>query len=252
MNVYDAKFYQEYDSVTSRSARAVIPHILETIGPHSVLDVGCGGGAWVEVFAAHGVESYGIDGPWAEAGTRIPDRLVTFDFLKARAPYDPKLPRARFDLVTTFEFLEHIDPDKAPAIVAFLTRLTDVVIAGAAIPGQGGRYHVNEQWPAYWQALFAKEGFVAYDFLRPLTWDLESAEPWYVQNAIGYFRGAPPAHVVERATAAALARLQAPAALVHPRMFAYARDPYHQAIWSQVQGLSRSLARKVALKLRGG
>ena len=107
----------------------------------------------------------------------------------------------------------------------------------AALPGQGGTHHVNEQWIDYWANMFGQHGYQPFDFLRPLFWDDARIEPWYRQNAIALFRGPVPDKVVEVAECAALARLRSPSRVVHPEIFALAgrSDP-----WS----LPRELAKR--------
>src|SRR5215212_10034806 len=64
------------------SARSVVPLLLELVRPRSVVDVGCGSGAWLQVFAEHGVtDAVGIDGPYVEpASLRVPtEQYVAMD-----------------------------------------------------------------------------------------------------------------------------------------------------------------------------
>jgi len=224
VSVYNKRFFDMQSEGSAASAAKVVPTIVDLIEPKTVLDVGCGRGFWCNAFENKGVKAYGLDGPWSKDGFQGPkDQFIAFDVLGSNPPFRPNLPIPKFDLVTTFEFLEHIDPPKAEPIVDLITSVTDVVVAGASPPGQGGthagHHHVNEQWPDYWQDLFAKKGFVAFDFLRPIIWNLEGVEPFYIMNPIGYFRGGPSEKVVAAAEAAALANLRNPLGLVHPGMF---------------------------------
>ena len=41
---YDPAFYSENDAFSSKSAEIIVPLILDLVGPHSVIDVGCGTG----------------------------------------------------------------------------------------------------------------------------------------------------------------------------------------------------------------
>jgi hypothetical protein len=99
-----------------------------------------------------------------------------------------------------------------------------VIIAGAALPGQDGNGHVNEQWVDYWVTLFGERGFKPFDFLRPMIWDDDRIEPWYRQNTVGFFRNEPPARLVEAAEQAALKRLRKPDRLVHPSLWVRKAD----------------------------
>jgi precorrin-6x reductase len=51
---------------------------------------------------------------------------------------------------------------------------------------QGGVHHVNEQWPDYWAALFAKRGYQLVDALRARLWNNAQVDWWYLQNAFLY------------------------------------------------------------------
>jgi hypothetical protein len=71
-----------------------------------------------------------------------------------------------------------------------LTRHGDRVLFSAAVPGQGGEFHVNEQPLSYWRDRFHALGFRCFDPLRPqLTGDAR-VEPWYRYNTLLYVRDA--------------------------------------------------------------
>ena len=57
-------------------------------------------------------------------------------------------------------------------------------VFSAAIPGQGGTGHVNEQWPSYWRDLFEAEGFEVSGALRFEFWNDDRVENWYRQNLL--------------------------------------------------------------------
>jgi len=228
---YSDGFYDTQEVRSRGSAEAMVPKIVELLQPKSVIDIGCGVGPWLAEFSKAGVaDCYGIDGPWVDPSRFALDRarLIKFDFANETAPFQPKLPQARYDLMITLEFLEHIHRDTAPALVAFMASLSDVIVMSAALPGQGGTHHVNEQWIDYWADMFRPHGYEPFDFLRPLFWDDDRIEPWYRQNVIGLFRGPAPDKLVAAAESAALARLRKPTRVVHPEIFALAgrSDPW--------------------------
>ena len=54
------------------------------------------------------------------------------------------------------EVAEHLPREKASVFIDTLTKHSGIVLFSAAVPGQGGTYHVNEQWPKYWNELFSR------------------------------------------------------------------------------------------------
>lgn len=166
-----------------RSARRIVPMVMDLVKPHSVVDVGCGLGSWLAVFRQHGIEDFlGIDGFEPEpSGLEIPARQFRRHDLAQPLELD-----RRFDLVVCLEVAEHLLPDHGRALVESLTRLGPIVLFSAAVPGQGGRGHVNEQWPDYWAGCFDPLGYRPVDCIREAIWEDGEVEPWYRQNALLY------------------------------------------------------------------
>lgn len=156
-----------------------MPYLMELLGPRSVVDVGCGKGGWLAEFARHGVErSLGIDGFYVEEEELLIPR-ENFQRLDLEQPLEVE---AQFDLAVSLEVAEHLSPGAAEGFVKSLTELAPVVFFSAAIPGQGGYQHVNEQWQSYWIEHFAKRGFIVIDAIRPRFWGDGEIRFWYRQN----------------------------------------------------------------------
>ena len=180
---YNPKFYRELASA-QESAREILPLVLDVVKPASVIDIGCGTGNWLAIAHELGVRDIlGIDGPWVKAQLAIPPEK----FIEHDLSTPLKLDR-RFDLALSLEVAEHLPPSTAQIFVQSLCDAADVVVFSAAIPGQGGRRHVNEQWPAYWAELFADCGYQGYDFLRPRIWSNPRVTWHYAQNSLIFAR----------------------------------------------------------------
>jgi hypothetical protein len=123
----------------------------------------------------------------------------------------------RFDVAMSLEVAEHLPAEFAASFVSNLTQLSDVIIFGAAIPGQGGTNHVNERWPSYWVALFEKLGFLCFDVLRGDMWYDDRVEWWYRQNTF-VFVNRQRTDLVTNLEAIA-ANCRPPIDLVHPVCF---------------------------------
>jgi len=225
MKFYTRTFYDRRASRAARSADALVPIVAGLMPVRSVVDVGCGDGTWLRAFAEHGAaEIQGIDGPWVpEASLRIPPgQFRRFDLGTAPLPYRDALPQdRRYDLAISFELLEHLEEDRADALVELLCSLSDTLLVSAAAPHQGGTRHVNEQWPDYWADRFARRGYKPFDFLRYAVWDDERIAPWYRQNIIGYFKGDIPPSVRAFGERGIADLLERPRAVCHPGVFSY-------------------------------
>ncbi len=56
----------------------------------------------------------------------------------------------QFDLAICLGVCEHLPKAKSLSVVDFLVGSAPVVLFSAAIPGQGGVNHINEQWQSFW------------------------------------------------------------------------------------------------------
>ncbi len=180
---YDARYFDAQVEGALRSARALVPILLELVEPASVVDVGCGRGAWLCAFQECGVsEVRGVDGAYVEREKLLvaPERFTAADLRR------PEQLTGRYDLALCLEVAEHLPASVAPELVAALTRLSPVVVFSAAIPGQSGTEHVNEQWPEYWDGLFAERSYRLVDVIRPRVYGDSRIEWWYRQNMVLY------------------------------------------------------------------
>ncbi len=89
-------------------------------------------------------------------------------------------------MAVCLEVGEHLPATAAPGLVQALTEAAPVVLFSAALPGQGGANHINEQWSWYWEELFAGQGFVRLDPIRPRVWRNPDVYWWYHQNTLLY------------------------------------------------------------------
>lgn len=164
------------------SAGRIAGILLEAFpGTSSVVDVGCGAGTLLRAFLDRGVPNVrGLDADWVAADQlAIPrDSFTTVDL--ERGIGTP----GHFDLAVSLEVAEHLSPSRASSFVAELAGLSDHVLFSAAIPGQGGVGHINEQWQSYWVRLFRQHNLRCYDLVRPLLWNDAEIPPWYKQNTL--------------------------------------------------------------------
>ncbi len=209
-SIFERIDYEDWLRGSRESARVTVPLVLEEIAARSVVDVGCGLGAWLAVFREHGVDDLvGYDGPWVDR-SRL---LVTPGEFRAVDFHEPIEVERSFDLAVCLEVAHLLDAQHADRFVETLVSLADVVLFSAAIPGQGGLHHVNEQWPSYWAELFLSRDYVATDPFRAALWEQPEVKWWFAQNIVCYVA----ASALERLPGLERARCATtPLPLVHP------------------------------------
>ncbi len=178
---YSPQYYRRLKAGAVHSAKAIVPTVVELVRPTSVVDLGCGTGAWLAEFKRCGVaDTVGVDTTQVPTDELEidPNDFVTTDLT------EPLRLQGYFDLAMSLEVAEHLPAEKSEQFVATLTQLAPVVLFSAAVPYQGGEHHINEQWPSYWVDRFAEQGFVALDPFRRLIWERTDVDWWYAQNLV--------------------------------------------------------------------
>lgn len=185
LTTYSGRFYRNRRRHTETSAKAILSIVAEHISLNTVIDVGCGTGTWLSTAMELGASRIaGIEGGWVS--TEMLDNPA-IQFVNSNiAQSIPDL--GRFDLAINLEVAEHLPPNRAESLVDDLCRLSDSVLFGAAVPGQGGKGHINEQWQSYWRGLFEGHNYQPWDIIRGAVWDNQEVLGHYKQNTILYVR----------------------------------------------------------------
>jgi SAM-dependent methyltransferase len=181
--IYDSFFYEGITATASRAARRVVPYVVEWLEPASVVDVGCGEGAWLAAFLEAGCHGIGIDGPHVDRSRLlVPEEL--FHCYDLEQPLGALVRGQRFDLAVCLEVAEHLSPARADGLVDDLAALSDRLLFSAATPGQGGYGHVNEQPHEFWVTRFEDRGYAASSVLRRRFAENEEVASWYRANLL--------------------------------------------------------------------
>lgn len=180
---YDRKYYGRQVRGALRSARHVVPILHELLKPTSLVDVGCGQGAWLRAWMECGVtDVLGIDGAYTDVERlQVPSALFQSADLSK-----PLVLSRRFDVAQSLEVAEHLPEASADGFIASLVAMASVIVFSAAVRGQGGARHVNEQPLEYWRRKFAAHGYAAFDALRPRVGHDHAVAPWYRYNTVLY------------------------------------------------------------------
>jgi SAM-dependent methyltransferase len=182
--IYDAGYYaRRVEAPAVESAASIADSIVDELRPRSVVDVGCGTGALLEVLRERGCDVFGFEYSKAALEYCRRRRLAVAKFdLEKDVLHDDRA----FDVAVSMEVAEHLPATVADRYVDLLVRVSDTVVFTAAIPGQGGNDHVNEQPPEYWIGKFARRGF-RLDDARTRRWREAweaggKVQDWYHKN----------------------------------------------------------------------
>lgn len=150
--------------------------------PHPyLLDIGCAGGGLVRSIINDGGFAVGVEGSDLSQRTKraewgvIPHHLFTADATKPFILWEDEAPLV-FDIVTAWEFMEHIPADGIEGVLKNVKRhLTPDGIFVCSIstessmidgPGSGIEYHQTVRPKDWWMDRLAAEGFTEDEELR--------------------------------------------------------------------------------------
>jgi len=164
------------------SALKCLKLVRELVAMESVVDFGCGIGAWLEAARQLGAKSIlGLEAEWVRnSETIIPQEKIRITDLANEMLTFSK----QFDLAITIEVAEHLPEEAAERFCRGLTSAAPCILFSAAIPGQGGVNHINEQPLPYWVAKFWRLAYVPLDPIRPFIGKDKSILPWLRQNLV--------------------------------------------------------------------
>jgi len=221
VNSYTRLFFKGEAESSLRAATHIVPLLMELCAPQSVIDIGCGVGAWLATFAKYGVRDIlGVDGSYIQKDLL----LIEAPCFKEHDLTKPLPVTRRFDLALCLEVAEHLPASGSRDLVGSLARLSPFVLFSAAIPNQCGAHHINEQWQEHWVDLFAAEDLVVVDVIRPRIWDNSHIDPWYIQNLLLFVK--PSVLSSHTALLSEYNSIKAqPISLVHPRVYLSWSDP---------------------------
>jgi len=236
---YGATFFAAIEEGSRRSAEAVVPLLIELFAPRSVVDVGSGGGFWAAACLAGGVpDGVAIDGPWVPGAARVvpPERFLEHDLSK------PLSLDRTFDLALCLEAAEHLPASAASELVRCLTEAAPVVVFSAALPGQGGVGHINEQPASHWARLFGSRNYLCFSDIRRRIWNNGAVEVWYRQNLLCFVRQSELARWGARLTSPIhpddpLLDVAHPTLLARHKAMADSREVYSQRLEADVNRL---------------
>jgi hypothetical protein len=154
--------------------------------PRTMADIGCGAGHLVAMAQGMGVRSYGVDMFYPEQPFEGFIHADLAQPMSWRPPFHA-------DLTLCLEVAEHLPQSAAETLCDTLRSVTgSSLLFSAAVPGQGGSGHLNEQPHSYWTEKLEQRGFVqeraATQELRRCWLRSAPSAWWYGRNVIALRR----------------------------------------------------------------
>jgi hypothetical protein len=188
MSVFNDNFYLD-NRTRIKSAEEFLSHLFKYYKPKSLVDVGCGRGAWLKVAQNLGVNNLlGIDGKWNK------EKLILKNTKKSKVKFIYKnlnhffKAEKKYDLAICLEVAEHLNSSSAVNLVKSIINLSNAIVFGAAYNMQGGVMHINEREHSYWGKLFLNNNFIVFDIFRPNLWKRNNISFWYRQNTFLFIK----------------------------------------------------------------
>lgn len=207
---YTQEYYQKHLAGSLSSANIILNVLSAFYKPSTVIDFGCGSGAWLkvakEIFHS---KVLGVD----QHSFLDTDMLILPDEYLAHNLEMPLHIGYKFDLAISVEVAEHIAEEFADTFIGSLCNHSDVVLFSAALPMQGGTGHINEKPCSYWTKKFAQYDFYAIDCLRPQIWDNIDVEVWYKNNSILFVSQCKKSELERQ-----IPQINYPLDIIHPQM----------------------------------
>ncbi len=179
-NKTDLKVLSTKEERTRYAAEKILLIVMKHFKVKTAADFGCGTGIFLKFLKDNGVSVTGLDLEHNEKKILLitEEEFIQTDLTK------PVHLNKKYDLSISLEVAEHLPENSAETFITNLCEASNVVLFSAAVKGQGGVGHINEQFLSYWQKIFSKKGYFLLDIIRPEIWNDENIPPYYRQNAV--------------------------------------------------------------------
>lgn len=159
--LYGPKFFARRASLAWR-APVVAGAIMYALNGEIIcdaVDFGCGNGDIVNSLRMYGVQPYGIEGSECarEYSVLRPGEMLIHNLCE---PLPNGLFKGQIDLGICLEVAEHLPEVGGLNLLDSLTSNCDILLFGAALPGQGGIGHITLRTAGWWAHRLDIRGFL--------------------------------------------------------------------------------------------
>lgn len=157
---YSLEYFAGINRIEADQAAKLAEWAIENLWPSRVVDFGAATGLYLEpfkrIYTPRKVDILGLElsnNAFDPKVARAPGYVLKHDIT---LPVGPET--ERFDLALCIEVLEHIPEEFTDQVIRNICAAGLTVIISAAVPGQGGEHHHNEQPHQYWIDKFTAHG----------------------------------------------------------------------------------------------
>lgn len=186
---YNDKYYGWFDKNTRTYITETMSWFIDTYKPESIIDFGCGIGAYLEVGLKKGlkkIKGYDINGEILKKYTNP----KIFDYVEYIDCTEPIKTNEKYFCSISIETGEHIETNKSDNLVKNITDATSdkgYVLFSAAKPGQNGTGHINCQPKIFWIKKFNNYNFFVDEKMTKLVsekWKTLKSPKYIYENLI--------------------------------------------------------------------
>jgi cyclopropane fatty-acyl-phospholipid synthase-like methyltransferase len=185
---YDDRYFKWHRENTRKYAIDTMNWYIDQFKPKSVIDYGCGIGAYLESALNNGIgeiKGFDIGGDNVKKYTEE-SVLPYIEYLDCTIPLITK----KYDCVISLETAEHIEPSSTDQFVENIcnsSSFESTIIFSGAPPGQSGSGHINCQTKEFWIDKFSSHLFLCDNYLTnhvKENWSILNAPDYIINNLI--------------------------------------------------------------------
>lgn len=155
--MYSKDFHKSIENDEYPQAVRLVEYIGQFMKPSKYIDFGCSTGLYLREVKRqlYDITSIGFEFSKDAVNMALCKDVIEFDLTNSLT-----IKKENNTLGLCLEVLEHIDDSNWKPVLENITKLSDIIIFSAAIPGQGGTGHINCRYKIDWIYRFYTLGWI--------------------------------------------------------------------------------------------